>query len=145
MWKVGENTYVNIVEAVPATVYKNEILNLTESKTEYTAKVGLMYVSDYGFAADPSAWTRKLEVDSGNGYGNNIVKAVNWIYMGLSEWTITRKSDENYIVFHLPDGGNLNFNNTDGAFAIRPTFYLLPSVTYSIGTGTQSNPIRVEV
>lgn len=104
-----------------------------------------MYVSDYEFVADPSAWTRKLGVDSGNGYGNNIVKAVNWMYMGLSEWTITRKSDENYIVFYLPDGGNLNFNNTDGTFAIRPTFYLLPSVTYSIGTGTQSNPIRLEV
>lgn len=85
VWKVGGNTYVNIVEVVPATVYKNERLNLTESKTEYTAKVGLMYVSDYGFAADPSAWTRKLRVDSGNGYGNNIVKAVNWMYMGLSE------------------------------------------------------------
>lgn len=145
MWKVGGNTYVNIVEVVPATVYKNEILNLTESKTEYTAKVGIMYVSDYGFAADSSAWTRKLGVDSGNGYGNNIVKAVNWMYMGLSEWTITRKSDENYTVFHLPDGGNLNFNNTDGAFAIRPTFYLLPSIVYSGGFGTQSNPIRVEV
>ena len=145
VWKVGGNTYVNIVEVVPATVYKNERLNLTENKTEYTAKVGLMYVSDYGFAADPSAWTRKLGVDSGNGYGNNIVKAVNWIYMGLSEWTITRKSDENYTVFHLPDGGNLNFNNTDGAFAIRPTFYLLPSIVYSGGSGTQSNPIRLEV
>lgn len=67
------------------------------------------------------------------------------MYMGLSEWTITRKPDENYIVFYMPDGGNLSFNNTDGVFAIRPTFYLLPSVAYSSGSGTQSNPIRVEV
>ena len=139
-WKVGENTYVNIVEVVPATAYQNEILNLTESKTEYTAKVGLMYASDYKFAAAPSAWTTTL-----NKYNSSSITSVNWMYMGLNEWTITRQSNENYIVFYLNDGGNLSFNNTDGVFAIRPTFYILPSVTYSSGTGTQSNPIRLEV
>ncbi len=48
---------------MPATAYKNEIINpvstnTTDGVTEYTAKIGMMYASDYGFAADPSTWTK---------------------------------------------------------------------------------------
>ena len=99
-----------------------------------------MYASDYKFAAAPSTWTTTL-----NKYNSSSITSVNWMYMGLNEQTITRNTDKNYIVFYLPDGGNLNFSNTGGVFAIRPTFYLLPSVVYSDGSGTQSNPIRLEV
>ena len=59
-WKVGGNTWANIGEQPDKTAYQNEIVNpvttnTTDSKTEYKAKVGLMYVSDYGFSAAPSA------------------------------------------------------------------------------------------
>lgn len=59
------NTQTNIVSVVPATAYKNEIINpvstnTTDGVTEYTAKIGMMYASDYGFAADPSTWTKSL-------------------------------------------------------------------------------------
>ena len=41
-------------------VYQNEIKNPEDVSTN-TLQIGLMYVSDYGFAASPSAWTTNLE------------------------------------------------------------------------------------
>ena len=59
-WKVGGNTWSNIGTQPAKTAYQNEIVspvttNTTDNTTDYSAKVGLMYESDYGFAASPSA------------------------------------------------------------------------------------------
>ena len=69
-WKVGGNTYANIASKPAKTAYQNEIVspvttNSTDSATEYSAKIGLMYASDYGFAAAPSAWTANLNTYNG--------------------------------------------------------------------------------
>ena len=58
-WKVGGNTKSNIHSQPAKTAYQNEIVspvttNTTDNVIEYRAKVGLMYASDYGFAAAPS-------------------------------------------------------------------------------------------
>ena len=63
-WKVGGNTRENIEYQPAKTAYQNEVVQpITDeysTETEYSAKVGLMYASDYGFAAAPSAWTSIL-------------------------------------------------------------------------------------
>ena len=89
-WKVGGNTDANIRNVVPATTYQNEIVNpvttnTTDNATTYSAKIGLMYVSDYGFAASPEAWTLTM-----SSYNNTTATNNNWMYMGLYEWTISR-------------------------------------------------------
>ena len=102
-------------------------------------KVGLMYASDYGFAAAPSAWTANL-----NTYNGEAIKNVNWMHMGLIEWTISRDADYSFGAFSVVSKGGVN-NNDVGylAYAVRPVFYLSSSVTYVEGDGTQSSPIRI--
>ena len=61
-WKVGGNTWANIGTQPAKTAYQNEIVspvttNSTDNKTEYSAKIGLMYVSDYMYAAPQDKWT----------------------------------------------------------------------------------------
>ncbi len=139
-WKVGGNTYTNISESIPATVYQNEIINpqvggySRDNATEYTAKIGLMYVSDYGFAADPSAWTTTLY---------NYDESVNWMYMGLPEWTISRRADYSNAVFYVHNSGLVSGDSVYYGYGVRPSFNLESSVTYKSGTGTQSDPIRI--
>ena len=65
-WKVGGNAETEIRLAIPSIVYQNEIknpvsTNTTDNKTEYNAKIGLAYMSDYGFASSSSAWTLTME------------------------------------------------------------------------------------
>lgn len=147
-WKVGGNTYANIRDVIPATAYQNEIVNpvttnTTDNATEYSAKIGLMYVSDYGYAAEPSAWTRKLSYDSGNGYSNAAVTSVNWLYMGLYEWTISRLADRSNLAFRVGNDGDVSNDFVYDPRAVRPSFNLESSITYAGGSGTQSDPIII--
>ena len=137
-WKVSGNTSFDVI---PSVMYTAEITNATKTYelNDETSKVGLMYASDYGFAAAPSAWTTAL----GN-YDNLLVTAVNWMYMGLTEWTISP-----YIhgisndIFILNNSGFLYITSASTAFVARPVLYLKTSVVYVEGSGTQSDPIRI--
>ena len=143
-WKVGGNTYAKIRDAVPSVAYQNEIVspvttNSQDNATELKAKIGLMYASDYGFAAAPSAWTTNLY-----SYDGTAIKNVNWMYMGLVEWTISRTADDSNTAFDVGNTGLVYNNNVgDNAYAVRPVFYLSSSVNYVEGAGTQSSPIRI--
>ena len=152
-WKVGGNTDANIYSKTPSVAYQNEVVNpvttnTTDNTTEYTAKIGLMYVSDYGFAADPSAWTTTLD-----NYDSSSVTAVNWMYLGLYEWTISRRAAVSNSAFFVANGGFVHFNDvyhndllpgrvSDG-FGVRPSFNLESSITYVSGDGTQDSPIII--
>ena len=147
-WKVGGNTWANIGTSVPATAYQNEIVNpvttnTTDSKTEYKAKVGLMYVSDYGFAAAPSAWTL-VGWDSNSTKDYRTATSINWMYMGLDEWLISRNADGSGSAFLVDNYGRVSYGSVSGDnYGVRPSFSLLPSITYKSGSGTQSDPIRI--
>ena len=144
-WKVGGNTYDKIRDAVPSVAYQNEIVspvttNSQDNATELKAKIGLMYASDYGFAAAPSAWTANL-----NTYNGEAIKNVNWMYMGLVEWTISRYADNSYSAFRVGLDGSVGNDRVDGgnAVAVRPVFSLTSSVNYVSGSGTAADPISI--
>ena len=150
-WKVGGNIKENINYGTPATAYTNEITNPAESTT-YSAKVGLMYVSDYGFAASPSAWTTTLNNYDGYDDNNVAIKDTNWMYSGLYEWPITRASSSSSLVYYIHRIGFVTYMtliSSDGPSkfgvdyvgAIRPTFFLTSDINYVSGSGSMSDPI----
>ena len=143
-WKVGGNTSANIMESISSVVYLNEIVkpistNTTDNKTEYTGKIGLMYISDYGFAASPSTWTTTLY-----DYKNLSMSAINWMYMGLSECTISRSSEQSNAIIYLYIFGGMSTGNVHFGYAVRPTFSLLSSTIYVSGSGSADDPILIK-
>ena len=142
-WKVGGNTWTNIGNQPAKTAYQNEIVspvttNTTDNATTYSAKIGLMYVSDYGFAAAPSAWATQL-----SSYNGEAIKNVNWMYMGLYEWTISRNAARAYDVFAVLYLGDVDYFSANNALALRPVFYLSSSVNYASGSGSATDPISI--
>ena len=143
-WKVGGNTWAKVGTATPATAYTNEITspdetNSKDNATEYQAKVGLMYVSDYGFAASPESWIKAM-----NSY--SAVRNNNWMYMGYHEWAISRRSDFsslNYVFGVRSNGGVMNGTSGGIGYGVRPSFNLESSVAYVSGSGTQSDPVLI--
>ena len=134
-WKVGggESTYLY---NEPATAYQYEV-GSSASSTTVEKKIGLMYVSDYGFGADQSAWTTHLV-----SYGQNASK--DWLYLGSTEWTISRYPGNSNNAFDVMASGHLDNNSVVfNSYAVRPSFNLLSSVTYASGSGTSSDPIRI--
>ena len=133
-WKVGGGSSTKLLD-VPKTAYKYEV-GSSASTTTVDKKIGLMYVSDYGFAADQSAWTTKLD-----SYASNVSNI--WLILGNSEWTISPVSDGTGTAFSLFGGNVSKVNLVTFSLAVRPTFSLLPSVTYASGDGTLNSPIRI--
>ena len=146
-WKVGGNTYSKILKVGQKITYQNEIVipdpaNSTDNLTEYNAKIGLMYASDYGFAASPGAWTTTLYYYSGSVNGATI-KSQNWMQIGYYDWTISRSSDYTDEIFNVLSDGSVNSGNPNGNRGVRPSFNLESTVSYVSGSGTQSDPIRI--
>ena len=138
-WKVSGHTESSVT---PSTMYIAEIANTTKTYglSDETSKIGLMYASDYGFAASPSSWTTSL-----SSYNGSSITSVNWMYMGLIEWTIAPYSSDSNYVFILNYDGSLSSFSASYGFAVRPVLYLKASVAYAGGTGTKYSPITLVV
>ena len=144
-WKVSGHTTYSVT---PSEMYTAEIKNATKTygPSDGTSKIGLMYASDYGFAASPSAWTMTLSyTESDNGYDSNAVRSVNWMYMGYVEWTITPHASAIIYAFYLSNYGNLSGNFVKNGAGSRPVLYLKSSVLYAGGSGTKDSPITLVV
>ena len=141
-WKVGGGTYANISDVVPATAYQYEVGSIA-STTTHDAKIGLMYVSDYYYSASPSAWTLVGYNRSDSTKDYRAAKTINWLYLGSNECTISRSSDSTDSAFHVnSDGAVYNIFVVD-TYAVRPSFNLESSVKYVSGSGSMSDPVRV--
>ena len=108
--------------------------------TTYTDEIGLMYPSDYGYAANPDAWTKDI-----SDYDSSTIKSNNWMYMGLSEWTITPYSSSSHFVFYVRINGYLSVTNALYGYAARPVFYLKSNVALQGGNGTSNDPFILAV
>ena len=134
-WKVGGRSSTYLYD-VPKTAYQYEV-GSSASSTTHDAKIGLMYVSDYGFATDQSGWTTKL-----SSYNSNTSK--NWLFLGSTEWTISRDSVNTTTAFNVTSAGRGGDYNVLNGCEVRPSFNLESSVKYVSGSGSMSDPVRVK-
>ena len=119
-----------------AKQYYNTEVGSNSSSTTDSMKIGLMYVSDYGFAASSDYWTTEL-------YNYEPAKSSNWL-AGITEWTISRSSDNTYNAFRVDSAGCVYGGNFVGfTDAVRPVFYLNSSINYVSGSGSSADPIRI--
>ncbi len=135
-------------KVTPKVMYNNEMNKVSSSPSNPTKtktvsnKIGLMYVSDYGYAASPSStnnWSKSLYE-----YENYI--SSNWMYRGLFDWTISRNSGSSNAAFDVINIGRVvNYTVNAIGGAIRPTFYLSTSTKIKNGDGSKTNPYRVIV
>ena len=135
-YKVGGMSYS---KTNTAKEYYNTEVGSSSSSTTDSMKIGLMYVSDYGYAVINSYWTEALY-----DYDNSTLKSNNWMYLGSNEWTISRSSDDSINVFSVFSTGSVRGRVSVGrAYAVRPVFYLNSSINYVSGSGSSADPIRI--
>ena len=137
-WKVGGNTYDNISKQTAPNAYQNEINRPATNKT-VNAKVGLMYVSDYGYAVEPSAWGTTLYNYDSIGITNK-----SWMYMGLYEWTLAPRTDNSNGAFAVYYTGDVHNYIVYYNYAARPVLYLKSTIGYGGGSGTAAKPILLK-
>ena len=126
--------------ATAKKVYTAEITNATKT---HTAKIGLMYPSDYGYATTQDYWSTNLF------YYDTAEKKKDWLLLGSSsnEWLLSPNSSDSYNAWYVASNGGVGnsgyFNDVTTTRTVRPSFYLSSSVNYVSGDGTQNSPFRV--
>ena len=144
-WYVGGMTYNNGSKSNAKTAYDYEVGANKVATTTVTSKIGLMYVSDYYYGANPDYWTFSGFDTTGN--RNDYEKSTNdnWLYTGLYEWTLSRTSDYSNYAFAVCVGGRVNWYGVGYYYVLRPSFSLSSSIKFTSGEGTAVNPIRIQL
>ena len=131
-WKVsGYSTTF----ATAKTVYTAEITNAYKT---HTSKIGLMYPSDYGYATTQDYWTTDLDSYDSSAYKKD------WLYLGSTEWLLSPGTGSSSGAWYVSSNGNVRYSyGLAYTYAVRPSFYLLSSVGYASGDGSQNSPILI--
>ncbi|MBE6140322.1 MAG: hypothetical protein E7172_02165 [Firmicutes bacterium] len=163
-WQQGGMTNANVFQTNAKTTYNYELgankitgtftndcdgngsgTTMCEYDATTNAKVGLMYVSEYYYAATPTYWSYVGNNSSDATKDYRAATSSNWMYMGFRDWTISRSSDYSYTSFTVHDSGLVGYNGVNTYFAVRPSFSLESSVKYLSGDGTKNSPYRVGI
>ena len=104
-------------------------------------KLGLMYASDYGYAASDEC-TQTL-----NNYNNTTCTNNNWLFKSNNEWILPQNASDSGGVFYFYSGGGVLCNYRAGGwqFAVRPGLYLKSSVQITGGKGTSTAPYVIGI
>ncbi len=139
-WQIGGLTFADALNNNAKNIFESEITNNKQNKTVEN-KIGLMYVSDYMYAAKPKFWEYKSYSDTEEDYEQ--AKESNWLYQGLDEWTISKRSDSTSSILYIMNKGKIQSYDGKIGYAVRPTFYLKWNVNYLSGDGTKETPYIV--
>ena len=130
------------------TLLKTDAIYLAERGTttssgnalHWDGKVGLMYPSDYGYAAGNDCVTNRAPFHYDDGCKNK-----DWLYRSNSyEWTMTSYSSEADILWYVDSTGYADRRSSDDPRGSHPTFYLKSDISVTDGTGTSSDPYIVK-
>lgn len=115
-----------------------------------TAKIGLLYASDYGFASLENSCLRTTILGS---YGNGC-SGENWISRGENEHLLSISTKNSEQLFSLSGSGAL-YGSTSGSTAtdaiastgrnVRPVLYLKSNVLFLDGDGSENNPYIIGI
>ena len=121
--------------------YERGTLRYDENRPLYwDGMVGLMYPSDYGYAAGNICATgTKLF----NYFGECSNK--DWLYKtGVNQWLMSPRSGDSYGVLYVDGDGRVYGYVSNFALSVYPVFYLTPSASITSGTGTLTDPYILE-
>ena len=105
--------------------------------TSTTQYIGLMYPSDYGYAAGSSCLSTELYNYDGDCKNSDYLS-------GLTEWLQAPAASNSSAAAYLRSNGYVNGNNTVAAsFAVRPVLYLNTNVQITGGDGSQGNAFQL--
>ena len=142
VWNIGGNSYTG---SAPYTLNlltqqkreRDKITYQNSRSTTWTGKVGLIYVSDYGYAS--------TNLECHNNLKASLCKTNNWLDNKSSLWTLSPHFNDPRSVFYVHGDGTIDNNNAYASYDVFPTLYLSSSVNIINGNGSASNPYILSI
>ncbi len=117
--------------------YERDTKVYSEHSTSWVGDVGLMYPSDYGYAAGSSSCI------STNLSSYATCKNNDWLNSSGYKWTISPLRTEPNI-YIISNGGVQKSNTSSKSFSVYPTIYLKSSILITGGNGSSTNPYKLK-
>ena len=128
--------------------YERKIKNTTSNEfynglnpNNWVGKLGLMYASDYGYAASDECIQNLYSYDNATCENNN------WLFKGNNEWILPQGVSNSLSAFNVNSGGRV-YNDgavSGGQSGVRPVLYLTSNVQITSGTGTSTDPYKLSI
>ncbi|MBS7020970.1 MAG: type II secretion system protein [Firmicutes bacterium] len=127
----------------PSGMYAKTMYEKERGTTVYTGNptttnqnIGLMYPSDYGYAARSTCSN-----DLYNYTAPNCSTSGNWLYItSRYQWLQTPQSNSALYAFLVDNSGYVDRGNITTAYALRPVIHLKSNIGITGGDGTSANP-----
>ena len=121
--------------------YERGTLRYNTNRSLYwDGMVGLMYPSDYGYAAG-----NDCVIKSNLSNYNTSCISNNWLYnSGKYQWLLSSYSGDSTGSFRVDLSGYVDDFLITGVGSVRPTFYLTSSTYITDGVGSISNPYQID-
>ena len=105
----------------------------------WVGKLGLMYASDYGYAASDEC-TQTL-----SNYKDTTCKNNNWLLKRKEEWLLPQNAGTSNYAFIVRSDGEVNSIYVKNTDVVRPVLYLTSSVEIIGGNGTSTEPYVLDM
>lgn len=141
---LGSNITQDYSDLYPSDFYTIErgIVTYDNNPATWTGYIGLIYLSDYGYATDLSICKETMD----NYANNSDCINNNWLFdSNNNQWTITPTSFENNTVIGINGVGNFSVIDINNSSSIRPTLYLNSNIIITGGDGTKENPYTLSM
>ena len=136
VYKLGNVTY-NTTTKVSYEAEQSETV-WDGNEATWTGNIGLMYPSDYGYAADSTYW------DTSMSSYDSTAKNYDWLHdSSNARWTISPSTYNSGIAVYVNYHGRVNNSNVDISSALSPVLYLKSDVMISGGEGTSLVPYEL--
>ena len=149
-WKLGGTDDSAKTNTIEFYAYERGTTVNTGRPTEWQGKVGLMYLSDYGYATSGGSTSNRTSClneetlyfwDSSS---SSDCKNNDWLYnSSTDQWALDPQSSSSDFVFFVDSDGAGNSGNANSQSAIRPSVYLVSSTKILGGEGTLENPYEI--
>ena len=132
--------------------YERKIQNTTSNEfyngsnpNSWVGKLGLMYVSDYGYASS-NCENKKIWDNNSSPKDISACNGTNWLYKRNNEWILPQYSSISNYAFYAHSNGIVNGSYVNSfSVGVRPVLYLKSSVQITGGNGTSTAPYVIGI
>ena len=153
-WNIGGNVWTG---SFPYNLNTKDQYNAERNtkvyngfSTTWTGKIGLIYVSDYGYASTDNECRNDIRTGvkanaSSMIYTDTKCKNNNWLHKQSTYWTLSSSYSSNKSVFYIFSLGTAHRAYTYISADVFPSLYLSSNVSISSGDGSSSNPYLLSI
>ena len=142
LWYLGGGNNLDLYADDYYTMERNNS-GYGSNPTRWTGKLGLMYPSDYAYAADLSLCTK-----TGYYYNSNTTNCTgtDWLFNSENQWLMSPNSGGSFGAWGVGGAGYvLGYGGVVNGSGVRPLAVLKSDVVITGGQGTSDNPYKLEL